>query len=195
MASIVENIGDFNKQDRRWNGDKPLAALDPYIPTWLTTSPANQRPANFWKSFFFQALKGNCEKCCIFRLNWWGPTSNLKLPFLDFSHTNNHLYIIYQSIMEMLTYFHRMSLNKNCGCMINSVAYRYIKSMLIIERVIYIYIYISSSWHHIFVIPPVFIEIYRWAIIEDLSIRRRVHTFLISWGQKTCEKHCYVDLS
>ena len=32
-----------------------------------------------------------------------------------------------------------------------------------------------------------------WAIIEELSIRRRVSTFLISWGQKTCEKHCYVD--
>ena len=107
--------------------------------------------------FFFQALKGNCEKCCIFRLNWWGPTPNLKLSFLDSSHTNNHLYIIYQSIMEMLTYFHRMSLNKNCGCMIFSVAYQYRKSMSIIERVIYI----SSSWHHIFAIPPVFIEIYR----------------------------------
>ena len=36
------------RQDRRWNADKPSAALDPYIPTWLTTSPANHRPANFW---------------------------------------------------------------------------------------------------------------------------------------------------
>ena len=35
------------KQDRRWNADKPSAALDPYMPTWLTTSPANHRPANF----------------------------------------------------------------------------------------------------------------------------------------------------
>ena len=40
------------KQDRRWNADKPSAALDPYMPTWLTTSPANHRPANFW--FFFK---------------------------------------------------------------------------------------------------------------------------------------------
>ena len=39
------------EQDRRWNADKPSATLDPYIPTWLTTSPANHRPANFW--FFF----------------------------------------------------------------------------------------------------------------------------------------------
>ena len=86
--------------------------------------------------------------------------TNLKL---DSSHTNNHLYIIYQSIMEMLTYFHRMSLNKNCGCMIFSVAYPYRKSVSIVERVIYIYIYIyiSSSWHHIFATLPVFIEIYR----------------------------------
>ena len=34
-----------------------------------------------------------------------------------------------------------------------------------------------------------------WAIIEELSMRRRLHTFLISWGQKTRVKHCYVDLS
>ena len=40
-------------QDRRWNADKPSAALDPYIPTWLTISPANHRPANFWFDFFF----------------------------------------------------------------------------------------------------------------------------------------------
>ena len=45
-------------QDRRWNADKPSAALDPYISTWLTTSPANYRPANFWKSFF-ETLEGN----------------------------------------------------------------------------------------------------------------------------------------
>ena len=42
-----------NKQDRRWNADKPSATLDPYIPTWLTISPANHRPANFWFDFFF----------------------------------------------------------------------------------------------------------------------------------------------
>ena len=34
-----------------------------------------------------------------------------------------------------------------------------------------------------------------WAIIEQLSIRRRLRTFLISWGRKTHVKHCYVDLS
>ena len=44
--------GNMDSQDRRWNADKPSASLDPYIPTWLTTSPANHRPANFW--FFFK---------------------------------------------------------------------------------------------------------------------------------------------
>ena len=76
IASALEfclSCTNWTKQDRRWNADKPSAALDPNIPIWLTTSPAYQRPANFWKSFFFQALKGNCEKYCIFRLNWWGP--------------------------------------------------------------------------------------------------------------------------
>ena len=46
-------MSSHTQQDRRWNADKPSAALDPYIPTWLTTSPANYRPANFWKTFFF----------------------------------------------------------------------------------------------------------------------------------------------
>ena len=36
---------------------------------------------------------------------------------------------------------------------------------------------------------------YGWVIIEDLSICRRVCTFLISWGQEKRVKHCYVDLS
>ena len=78
--------------------------------------------------------------------------------------------------------------------MIFSIAYRYRKSVDYWEGVLYIYIYISisSSWHHIFAIPPaVYLNLgkfTRWAIIEELSIRRRLRTFLISWGQKTCEK-------
>ena len=48
----------------------------------------------------------------------------------------------------------------------------------------------SIWWRH-----HVSIEIYRWAIIEELSIRRRLCIFLISWGQKTRVKHCYVELS
>ena len=46
--------------------------------------------------------------------------------------------------------------------------------------------------------PPgvsVWSEFTGWAIIEELSIRRRLRTFLISCGQKTRVKHCYVDLS
>ena len=42
---------------------------------------------------------------------------------------------------------------------------------------------------------PVWSEFTGWAIIEELSIRRRLRTFLISCGQKTSVKHCYVDLS
>ena len=60
----------------------PSAALDLYIPTWLTTSPANHRPANFWFLPFF-TFKGNCEKWCNLRSNWWAWTSNLKFPFSD----------------------------------------------------------------------------------------------------------------
>ena len=73
-----------SRQDRRWNADKPSATLDPYIPTWLTTSPANHKPANFWfLFFFFFTFKGICEKWCNLRSNWWASTSNLKFPFSD----------------------------------------------------------------------------------------------------------------
>ena len=62
-----------------------------------------------------------------------------------------------------------------------------------------IYSYISSFWHNIFAIPPAensgISKSTGWAIIEELSIRRRVRTFLVSWGQTTCVKNCYVDLS
>ena len=54
-----------------------------------------------------------------------------------------------------------------------------------LSRESYIYIiYMSSSWHNILTISPrCESEFTRWAIIEDLSIRRRLRTFLISWGQ------------
>ena len=38
---------DQKQQDRRWNADKPSSALDLYIPTWLTNSPANRYEHNF----------------------------------------------------------------------------------------------------------------------------------------------------
>ena len=80
-ALSVDDFSDYDVvQDRRWNADKPSAALDPYIPTWITTSPANHRPANF---FFFFTFKGNCEKWCNLGSNWWASTSNFKFPFSD----------------------------------------------------------------------------------------------------------------
>ena len=68
-----------------------------------------------------------------------------------------------------------------------------------IDIYIWIYSYILSYWHHIFAIPPAensgISKSTGWAIIEELSIRRRVRTFLVSWGQTTRVKNCYVDLS
>ena len=63
---------------------------------------------------------------------------------------------------------------------------------------IYIYIYIHIYIYRcrvLCIVQRISIEIYRWAIIEELSIRRRLRIFLISWGQKTRVKHCYVELS
>ena len=80
------------KQDRRWNADKPSAALDPYIPTWLTISPANHRPANFWFDFFFfflhskEIVKSGATSCPTdeHQLQIWNSHS------LTLSSTNNH---------------------------------------------------------------------------------------------------------
>ena len=67
------------------------------------------------------------------------------------------------------------------------------------EGIIYIYSFLSSFWLHIFAIHPVvnsgISKSTGWAIIEELSIRRRVRTFLVSWGQTIHVKNCYVDLS
>ena len=72
--------------------------------------------------------------------------------------------------------------------------YRY--EYIYIHMYIYIYRYISNSWHHISRdLSHCVSKFTGWAIIEKMSICRRVRTFLISRGQKTRVKHCYVDLS
>ena len=131
------------QQDRRWNADKPSAALDPYIPTWLTTSSTNHRPANFWKSFFFffflkhwkEIVKSSAISCWtdVDQFQIWSSHSLI----LEVQIITD---IIYQSIMGMLTYFHSMSLR--CSYMIFSVAYLYRLLRGLISLSLYIYIYI-----------------------------------------------------
>ena len=73
--------------------------------------------------------------------------------------------------MEMLTYFHGMSLKKN---------YRE-------GYIIYLYIALYRVLGIIYTRPlPLYIEIYREGY-NKLSIRRRVRSFMNRWGQKTCE--------
>ena len=104
-------VKNNNLQDRRWNADKPSAALDPYIPTWLTTSSANHRPANFLKSFFFflkhwkEIVKSGAISCWtdVDQFQIWSFHSLI----LEVQIITD---IIYQSIMGMFTYFLSMSL-------------------------------------------------------------------------------------
>ena len=70
------------KQDRRWNADKPSAALDPYIPTWLTTSPANHRPANFW--IFFLNIGRKLWKVVQSQVELMKTNSKFEAPILWF---------------------------------------------------------------------------------------------------------------
>ena len=55
------------------------------------------------------------------------------------------------------------------------------------REVIYIYVcveFLASHFNDLFCCISKFT---RWAIVQELSIRRRLRTFLISWGQKTRE--------
>ena len=136
---------EHSQQDRRWNADKPSAALDPYIPTWLTTSSANHRPANFFKSFFFffflkhwkEIVKSGAISC-------WTDVDQFQIWSSHFLILEVQIItdIIYQSNMGMLTYFHSMSLR--CSYMIFSVAYLYRLLRGLISLYIYIHIYIYS---------------------------------------------------
>ena len=80
------------KQDRRWNADKPSAALDPYIPTWLTTSPANHRPANFW--IFFLNIGRKLWKVVQSQVELMKTNLKFEAPILWFFSTNNHLHYL-----------------------------------------------------------------------------------------------------
>ena len=64
-----------------------------------------------------------------------------------------------------------------------------------LSRTSYIYIYGEFLAWNFYDLFQCISEFTGWAIIEELSIRRRLRTFRISWGQKTRVKHCYVDLS
>ena len=70
----------------------------------------------------------------------------------------------------------------------------YRKSVSIIESIIYIYIYVYVEFLALHFNDLSHYKFTGWSIIE-LSIRRRLRTLLISWGQKTHVKHCHVDLS
>ena len=74
-----------------------------------------------------------------------------------------------------------------------SVAYRYRKSISIIELFVSIYIDIYRVLSNYF--WRSLSKFTGWAIIEELSIRRRIRRFLSSWGQKARVKHYNIDLS
>ena len=82
LAHIYVIIGHNELQDRRWNADKPSAALDPYIPTWLTTSPANHRPANFW--IFFLNIGRKLWKVVQSQVELMKTNSKFEAPILWF---------------------------------------------------------------------------------------------------------------
>ena len=150
VALYIDKIGLIwwnVQQDRRWNADKPSAALDPYIPTWLINHFVRQSyPCQFLKIFFIflkhwkEIVKSGAISCWtdVDQFQIWSSHSLI----LEVQIITD---IIYQSIMGMLTYFHSMSLR--CSYMIFSVAYLYrlLRGLIPLSIYIYIYSYILSS--------------------------------------------------
>ena len=142
LIVMISMVNVYNRQDRRWNADKPSAALDPYIPTWLTTSSANRRPANFWKPFFFFENIG--------RKLWKVVQSQVELMWINFKfealihslileeQINNHLY--YLSV-----YYGKVDIFSQYVYMIFSVAYLYplLRGLISLSIYTYIYTYIA----------------------------------------------------
>ena len=126
---------------------------------------------------------------------WWG--SNQIWSYHS-SSTNNHLHylLVYNGNVNNVTVF------SVCHSRQVNVVTWFLALPVHIEKHIDfregdIYEYMSSSWYHVLVISPAgcISKFTSWAIIEELSVRRRLRTFLINWGRKTCVKHCYVELS
>ena len=70
------------KQDWLWNADKPSASIIRSIyPDMINHFASQSQTCQLL--IWFQTLKGNCEKWCNLRSNWWASTSNLKFPFSD----------------------------------------------------------------------------------------------------------------
>ena len=57
---------------------------------------------------------------------------------------------------------------------------------------IYIYIHVEFLASHFSDLSRSLEKFTGWAIIEELSIRRRLCTFFISWGQKTCMLYWFI---
>ena len=133
-------MGGPIKKDRRWTAEQPSVALGLWIQTWLTTSPANHRPANFLK---IKILNGPARRlrvaisaslCADFAThgNWWGSTSNLKPIIRDYKA------LITRPNRNVNTFSQFVTQDRIIATW--SVAYRYRKS---ISRGLYRYIWIS----------------------------------------------------
>ena len=120
------------------------------------------------------------------------------------SSTNNHLHyllLVCDGNVNIFSVCHSRKVNAATWFLVLPID---IENPYRLSRVWYTYTYIerymSSFWHHILAISPAICrngssKFNGWTIIEELSIRRRLRTFMISWGQKTRVKHCYVNLS
>ena len=100
--------------------------------------------------FFFFTFKGNCEKWCNLRSNWWASTSNLKYPFSDSFKYKSKLSIgvVYNGhVKHIFTLCHSRQTNvatwflvfpidiKNKSTIANINIYRYIYAYIAIYRV------------------------------------------------------------
>ena len=134
----------------------------------------------------------------------WTDEDQLQIWGSHSSSTNNHLhylFVVYDVNVNIFSVCHSTQVDVATRFLVFPID---IANLYQLSRVWYIYRererHMSSFWHHILAISPAVcrngsLKLTGWAIIEELSIRRRLHTFVINWGQKTRVKHCYVNLS
>ena len=148
------------------------------LKNWASHSEQQDRPSNAEKTL--GRLRSIIPTWSCWLLVTTSPTNHRPTNFWNFE---NHFFTL------------KSNCEKGCNLLLNW----YRKSISTIERVIYIYIYVCVCVEflasHFNDLSCCISKFTAWAMIEELSIHRRLHTFLISREKKTRVKHGYADLS
>ena len=163
----------------------------PWMSTHLKKKMKNKLKLEYWRNnvLFFNPETHHKTRPTLKRRKTLGHLRSIN-PNKIIHYANQSQTCQLLKILKKLFFFQRFH-EKKLWIVVQSISgWTDIENPYRLSRASYTYIYwvlgINDHSHRKFT---------GWAIIEELSIRRRLRTFLISWGLKTRVKHCYVDLS